>query len=268
MSIPRTTLRIGNDSLSFAVATPSQQPNIQFDAYPLRAGISMAANLREAFASHSLISDEGGQAQVLIDSPIMLAPIEEADTDIETLFHHTFTGFEGCLVLQSILPDLNSIAVFAINKDVKMVISNHFDDVRYMPAIQPVLSYLHRRSGSLSTASRGLSTTAQLYAYNHGNRLHVFSYQRNRLRFYNSFDNAHTSDAAYYILYIWKQLAFNPLTDELYLCGDIEDKLTETLRQYLQNAHVITPAAEFNRAPITQIAGMPFDLMTLFVKGR
>ena len=42
----------------------------------------------------------------------------------------------------------------------------------------------------------------------------------------------------------------------------------EELRQYLKRAYVINPAADYNRSPVTKIVGMPYDLMTLIVKGR
>jgi hypothetical protein len=52
--------------------------------------------------------------------------------------------------------------------------------------------------------------------------------------------------------------------------GDIpeEEWMISELRKYIQKAYVINPVADFNRAQVTQIKGMPYDLQTLFVKGR
>ena len=52
--------------------------------------------------------------------------------------------------------------------------------------------------------------------------------------------------------------------------GDIPEQqwLLSELKKYLQKAYVINPVADFNQAPVTQIKGMPYDLQTLFVKGR
>ena len=47
-----------------------------------------------------------------------------------------------------------------------------------------------------------------------------------------------------------------------------EEQLVEELKQYLPKVYVINPSADFNRAPVTEIIGMPYDLQTLFVKGR
>ena len=79
-----------------------------------------------------------------------------------------------------------------------------------------------------------------------------------------------THDALYFLLYVWKQLMLDSEQDEMHLVGDIPDRelLTEELKKYIQKAYIINPSADFNRAPATQINGMPYDLMTLFTKGR
>src|SRR3712207_3743226 len=77
-------------------------------------------------------------------------------------------------------------------------------------------------------------------------------------------------DASYSILYVWKQLAMDAQNDELHIFGSISDKeiLTEDLKKYLQNVYAINPEAEFNRAPITKIKGLPMDISLLVLKGR
>ena len=58
--------------------------------------------------------------------------------------------------------------------------------------------------------------------------------------------------------------------DELHLAGDIPEQawLIQELKRYLQKAYVINPVADFQESPVTKIVGMPYDLMTLLVKGR
>jgi hypothetical protein len=52
--------------------------------------------------------------------------------------------------------------------------------------------------------------------------------------------------------------------------GDIveREKLIEEAQRFIKRVFYINPSGEFNRAAVTQINGMPYDLMTLFVKGR
>jgi hypothetical protein len=54
--------------------------------------------------------------------------------------------------------------------------------------------------------------------------------------------------------------------DELHIVGQISEKeeLLADLRRYLQKVYALNPSADFNRSPITQIKGLPFDLLTFY----
>lgn len=80
----------------------------------------------------------------------------------------------------------------------------------------------------------------------------------------NEFRATSVTDAAYFILYVWQQLAMNNKKDELYIVGDIQepDALREELRKYVSNVFPINPSAEFNRAPVTKIPNVAYDIVT------
>lgn len=258
----RLNMRISRNTMAFAVSDHTAVNQVVFEPYIVKSGISLAANLREAFKDSALLNRGYQRAQVLIDSPVLMIPLQEFDEAAkETLYHHAITGLEGCVVLHSVLPDLNAVAVFSINKDLKLVIDDHFEDVRFVHLVQPVWSLLYQRSHT--------GMHRKLYAYFHDKRLEVFGFDKNRFRFCNTFDAAHSRDAVYFVLYAWKQIGLDAQNDELYIAGDIPDRewTIDALRTYCRKAYLINPVAEFNRAPVTQIKGMPFDLQTLFVKG-
>ena len=258
-------IRLGKDTLSFTTldATNTARP-IVYEPYVVKCGISMAANLREAFKAKGLATQSPRRLQVLADLPSLLVPIEQFDEeDLDILFSHSFpVKLEKRRVLYNVLPDLKAVCLFAINKDLYGVINDHFEDVQLIHAVSPVWNYLHRRS---FTGHRN-----KLYGYFHDKQLDIFSFQQNRFKFCNAFETSRANDSLYFLLYVWKQLNLQPEHDEMHLVGDIPEKdwLLDELRKYLQKAYVINPTAEFNRAPATLIKGMPFDLMTLFTKGR
>jgi hypothetical protein len=112
----------------------------------------------------------------------------------------------------------------------------------------------------------------------HERKIDIFCFQQNKFSFCNSFDAKHIRDAVYYLLYVWKQLQFDQLNDELHLVGDLflndtvsaqqdRELLLSELRRFLQKVYVINPSAEFNRAQVTTLKNMPFDMQKLFVKG-
>lgn len=258
---PRLTIRVGNSSLSFAVIDPQDDHQLMYEPYLVKTGISIAANLREAFKTSPLLLRGFQRVQVVLDTPVMLVPLEEFnEADVELLYDHTFQRHEADVVMHYVLPDLNAVAVFGINKDLKLVVQDHFSDIRVMPLMRSVWTHLHRKSF--------IGTHRKLYVYFREKSMDIFSFDKNRLKFTNTFNLTGSHDAIYFILYAWKLLSYDGLNDELHLVGDIPDKdeMKTALLHYVKKTYIINPVADFNRAPITQIRHLPYDMMTLFIK--
>lgn len=254
-------MRVGRHTLSFSAVDHTAESHVVFEPYIVKSGVSMAANLRMAFPEVSLLGRGFRRVLVMVDCLNMLVPVEEyQDENNEELYLHTFTGQEGQSITSSILPNLNAVAVFGVNKDLKTVVADHFTDIRYMPLMQPVWAYLHKRS---FTGNR-----RKEYGYFHDGRLEIFSFQQNHFKFYNVFDATHARDSVYFLLYVWKQLGLDAQQDELHLVGDMPERdwMRDTLRRFVQRTYIMNPVAEFNRAPITAIREMPFDLMAHFIR--
>jgi hypothetical protein len=236
---------------------------IEYEPYVVKSGVSMAANLREAFKSSDLLLQAPPRVRVSLDSDVLMVPVEIFDeATMEQMHNHAFPRNEQDTIYYNVLPDLNAVAVFSMNKDLRLVLDDHFKDVRLVSAIQPVWRHLHQRSFT--------GIRPKLYAYFHEKHLELFSFQQNRFKFCNSFDASRSKDALFFIFYVWKQLQLNPEFDELHLVGDIpdEEQVLGELRQFLQKVYVINPSVEFNQHPVTAISGVPFDLQTLIAKGR
>ena len=144
----KLTIRVGKNTLSFTTtnATNTEQP-ITYEPFVVKSGVSMAANLREAFKNPDLFAAEAGRAQVLVDSKPLLVPVERfQESDIETLYHHSFPQSQQDSVTYNVLPNLNAVVIFCINKDLRLVINDHFSDVNLIHLMTPVWHYLHQRS--------------------------------------------------------------------------------------------------------------------------
>jgi len=268
----RLTFRVSRQQLTVAVIDKTADNDVRCFALPAEPGKSVAARVRRLLQTAPEGLPEAGawlspsrftRAQVLIDSPVMLVPDEEfSPDDAEELYQYSFPDRHQESLMINPLAGENAVAVFSVNRDLKQVLEEHFADIRFLPVMQPVWSFLHQRGYE--------GTYQKLFGYFHDRELSVVSFDRNRFRFYNQFDVAGAQDAAYFLMYVWRQLAFDPEKDELHLAGDIPDRdaLMETLRRYLLKVSVINPSAEFMRAPITRCRDLPFDLLTLFVRGR
>lgn len=238
------TIRVGNNTLSFMITDKAdpEQP-VKFEPYVVKSGISMAANLREAFRTFAREFDLPN-VRVLINTPVLMVPIEQfQEADATTLYLHSFPRSEKDVVKFNVLPSLNAVCVYCINKDLLMVLTDHFNDVQLMHTMIPVWNYLHQRS---FTGHR-----SKIYGYFHDKQLDIVSFQQNRFKFCNSFETTRAHDSLYFLLYVWKQLNLKPEYDEIHILGDIpeQDWLLDEMRKYLKNAYV-----------------MPFDLNELLTK--
>ena len=234
---------------------------VTYEPYVMKSSMSVAANLRAALKDAALAGAK--KALVMVDAPILLVPVELfEEQDMDDMYGHAFPRKEQETELYNVLPDLNAVAVFAIAKDLLTVLNDNFDDVKFTAAMSPVWRHLHKRSFT--------GTRSKLYGYFHDQKLEVFSFYQNRFKFYNQFETSRAYDAIYFLLYVWKQLAFNAEEDEIFLVGDIPEReqFVAELRRYVKKVCVINPSADFNRAPATQIKTMPYDLMALFARGR
>ncbi len=255
------TIRVGRDTLSFAL--PTSGGNVDFEPYVVKSGISMAANLREAFKTSELLTMGVPRARIMVDSSVLMVPVEKFDeTQMADLYHYTFPDSRQDTVAYNVLPDLNAVALFSMNKDLRLVIDDHFRATKFIAAVSPVWRHLHQRS---YTGAR-----SKLYGYFHERQLEVFSFQQNRFKFCNTFSVKHAHDGLYFLLYVWKQLQLQPRFDEIHIVGDIpqQEWLLDELHRYVNKAFAINPAADFNHVPVTAVKGMPYDMQTLFVKGR
>ena len=256
------TIRVGNGTLSFTITDKdNEEQPIRYEPYTIKAGISMAANLREAYKTLDSEFDLP-KARLLINAPVLLIPIERfQEADIEQLYLYTYPKSEKDVVHFNVLPSQYAVCVFAVNKDLLTVLNDHYDDLLVLHALTPVWNYMHRRS---YTGHR-----SKLFGYFHDRQLDIFSFQQKRFKFCNTFETTRVHDSLYFLLYVWKQMNLKPEHDEIHILGDIPDQdwLLQELRKYVHKAYVINPETEFNHAPATTHEGMPFDLMTLLTKG-
>lgn len=257
------TIRVGKNTLSFTTQDPTNlEEPIVYEPYLMKSGISMAANLREAFKETTTVRSTA-KAQVLLDAKVLMMPLDYfQESNLEDYYFHSFPHDKQLSVTFNVLPDLNAVAVFAINKDVRLVLRDNVPGALAVHLMTPVWHYLHKRS---FTGHR-----KKLFGYFHDNQLEICSFLQNRFKFCNTFDVTQCSDALYFLLYVWRQLNLQPEHDEIHLVGNIPERewIIDELKRYIQNVYVITPTAEFNRAPATAFDDMPFDLMTILTKGR
>lgn len=257
----RFVFRIGANTLSFATLQGENHDSFVYEPYTVHSGISMSANLREAFKENALLSSGIKRAWVFLDTPVVMVPLEEfVVSEKEVLYNSVTTSNNGVEILHHVMPEVNAVALFPINKDLKLVLTDNIEDVRFAPVMRSVWRYMHRRSFT--------GVRKKLFVYFHDKKIDIFCFNKNRFKFTNSFDVSHSQDAVYFMMHVWQLMGYDVKNDELFMMGKIENPqlYVDNLQRYINKVYVINPIAEFNRHPITQVKGMSLDLIIHFIK--
>ncbi len=252
------TIRAAQGTLSFLVTDEDGQPT--YYPYVVKSEMSMAANLREAFREQPWLQKKYGSTRLLVNSPVVLVPnndyYQTRDFDVEDMYSSVMTGHEGEEKIVEQLHELETMAIFAVNGDLKLVVTDNCSDVTVSNVMSSVWQHLCRRYFQYGERRR-------VFAYFHDRQVDICSFEQRRFHFANVFDAQNAHDALYYLLYVWKQLGMDQKNDELFTVGDMpqSDWLGEQLQRYIKHTQTINPTVTLNRSPKASIQGMAFDMM-------
>ena len=259
-------IRLGQSSIDFAQTT-SDTNDVSYESYHMNQGISPAANLRDALGAGKIINNSSSSLIqiVMIDAPLMLVPVDDFnDNDADTLYRHAYpaTGtVQSAIVGSSVVPALDVVALFAINKDVHTVVTDHFAQAKFMPAMQPLWTYLNSHSALIPQSN-------VLHVCFHDGQMTAFSVRNNHVRFCNSFQTSRANDAAYLTLNVWTQMGMDAEHDVVSIIGTPPegDQFAEIIRRYVRHVSVRHLADEF--ALPAAAKEMPVDMQALIAHGR
>ena len=246
------TIRITRTTISFTAPNMVIEGQTDFEQYSMKTGISVAANLRQALADCRLLRAQAqatsptmqtaasqyhpvfDTARVYVDTPLLLVPAEEFDeAAAPRLYHHVNTGYQTADVLSAPISVVGVVALFAVDKDTRFVLTESFANVQFTPLLAPVLTEFSR------LACGGFQE--KMFCYFHDKRVDVCAFRKNRVRFCSSFDATCVPDAVYFILNAWKQTGMRP-SDVMCLSGNFtgHEALIAQLKQFVKNIKNIT----------------------------
>ncbi len=251
-------IRAGRGTLAFL--TKEDGSEAVFHPYVVKSGMSLAANLREAFKEQDWLAGGAANAQLLVTTPVVLLPLEEYQDneafDAESIYSGVITKCKGDEKVLQEVRSVDAMSIFAVNRDLRMVVGDNCDNVEVGNVTLPVLHHFYSRYYQSGQRRK-------LFAYFHDKMVDLCSFDSQRIRFANTFEATHAHDALYYILFVWKQLGMDGHEDSLHVIGEMphEQWLRGRLQSYLSNIYDVNPVADLNRSPLAEIEGMPFDMM-------
>ncbi|MBO4612011.1 MAG: DUF3822 family protein [Bacteroidaceae bacterium] len=218
------SIRIYSDGFSFY--TPHSQKDVK-----LRPNESLEKALEDAFKTNALLRPDYDEVNIYADYPSTRIPLDEfRSEEAQALYRLTFgqDSLQGMNMHYEMLPALEVIEVFALDATIEETILQHYPHA----SIHSYFGQLMNKMWAKDKRYRGKER--RLYAHCNGRQLFVFSYNKGKLQFANSFEATSVDNQLYYLLYVWKQLGFDQKNDTCILLS--KDKILETeLKKYIIN---------------------------------
>ena len=216
------SIRIFSDGFSFST------PHSQKDVTP-QVGETLKEALETAFKTNALLRPDYDEVSIYADYPSTRIPLDEfRSEEAQALYRLTFgqDSLTGMNMHYEMLPALEIIEVFVIEKEIEELILSHYPHATIHSFFGQLLNRM------LAKDKRRRGEERRLYAHNNGRQLFLFTYDKGKLLFANSFEASELSNQVYFLLYVWKQLGLNQHTDHCILLG--KDKMLESaLQKYL-----------------------------------
>ena len=200
----------------------------------MKSGVSVAANLRKWLKSQPLLSASYDETEILLFSPTLLLPDDDFEpSDAEVLYKYTFSAHDRDIVRHCVLPDQHAVVVFGIDKDLYMVVADHFATCHWMPVCLPVWRHFGKRNREHDRSH------SRLHVYLHDGYADVFSFSGSHFKFSNSFAATHAKDALYYVLNAFTQQGMKASRDEVMVLGSMANKrwLVQQLQTYVKSVN-------------------------------
>ncbi len=222
------SIRIYSDGFSFSTLHGQQE-------VCAREGESLKEALENAFRKNALLRPDYDEVHIYADYPSTRIPLDEfRSEEAQALYRLTFGqgSMQGMNMHYEMLPALEVIEVFVIDRDIEELILHHYPQA----SIHSFFGQLMDRT--FSRDKRRKDEARRLYVHSNGRQLFLFTYDQGKLQFANSFEARNTNDRLYYLLYVWKQLEMKQKGDICILLGERKKEYKELeneLSRYLTN---------------------------------
>ena len=241
------SIRLSTDGFSFSVFNPLGDGELSFYDREVDESLSLTANLKQTFREVEWLSHPYRRVNVLMaDKRFTFIPLEFfEDEQAETVFYHNHPKRENELIQYNILHKNNIVVLFGMDKSACTFLGEQYPDVKFYSQSSPFIEFFAAKSR--------LGNSRKMYVHLRKDAVDIYGYERGHLLLANSFGCATTADRIYYLLYIWKRLAFEQERDELHLTGILNDKeqLLSELRKFIRQVFVMNPATNLDLQAIT-----------------
>ncbi len=259
------SIRIFADGFSFFVCDPQTSSLIRGEHFSLGEE-SLADRMHHELSRSDYNNRQIDQAYILITSPSLHVPLEEFHRDEASAFY-AFSLAEQDMsnlrVAYTIQPELESVEVYAIPRDLEEVILQFYPTARFFASRAMLMERLMHFDQDADERHH------RLFVRVSAEGLEIIAFDKGRLRFSNSFDSTVSADIQYFVLNVWQLLGLDAEQDHLALIYETSleqaKALQSALALYVRHVDLLPPADLFSHVPLARETEVPVDLKALLL---
>lgn len=259
------SIRLFADGFSFFVCDPQSSSLVRGEHFTL-ADESLADRLKRELGRGDYYNRQIDQVYVLVCSPSLHVPLEEFHRDEAAAFYaFSFADrdMSRLRVAYTIQPELESVEVYAIDRDVEETILQYYPTARFFAAQAMIMERLMRYEQDADSHHRRLFVTLATDA------MQVVAFKDGRLHFANSFECTVDADRQYFALNVWQMLGYDAEQDHLLLVSDLPtdqlSALPAAFALYVRHIDRLASSSLFSRVPLAREKEVPIDLKALLL---
>lgn len=258
------SIRIFADGFSFFVCDPQSSNLVRGEHFQL-GDESLAARLQQELGKSDYNNRQIDQVYVLVCTPSIHVPLEEFHRD-EASALYAFAladqDMSRLRVAYTIQPELESVEVYAVARDVEEAVLQFFPTARFFASRAMLMERLKRYDETADSNRR-------LFACVSNEGLEVVAFNEGHLHFANTFEAKTNADIQYFTLNVWQMLGFNAEQDHLVLIVETGDEQAQALHtafaSYVRHIDPLPSSALFSRVPLASESEIPLDLKALLL---
>lgn len=259
------SIRIYADGFSFFVCDPQTSNLVRGEHFQL-GNEPMAARLQQELSKSDYNNRQIDQVYVLVCTPSIHVPLEEFHRD-EASALYAFAladqDMSRLRVAYTIQPELESVEVYAVARDVEEAILQFFPTARFFASRAMLMERLKRYDDTADSHSR------RLFACVSHEGLEIIAFSDGHLHFANTFETSVNADIQYFALNTWQMLGFDAEQDYLVLIVETGDEQAQALQTafaaYVRHIEALSSSALFSHVPLASETQVPLDLKALLL---
>jgi hypothetical protein len=222
-------IEVRQEQFAFSLYHPDEKQEYFYYRIPVEKPEDAFSGFRNAFFDNTFFTLSFKKTIIINYTPVFTYipnPVFD-EKDKEAYLHFLFTDVTGKILCQTLHnPDITIL--HALPEEIYSFLQRSFTDAQIIHQTAALMAYFQQREAGV--------TGNRMIIRHQGKEMDVLCFSQNNLVLSNHFGCPQENDAVYYVLYIWKQLKFNQLSDFIYLAdenGDLQQKLKKYIRHLI-----------------------------------